>query len=310
MRTLIASGFIAILAVGCAGQPDPVTHSDEPRGTNYSATIAATVLRQGNYAQAASLADAAIASDKVDTHARKFAYGVRAAASLHSGHYEQASQDLDAIGRLERAVPPADLAAGDAALSAHPDRPEAYFARAKLYLAAGQYPLAISDCDIGVGLKLAQAGSGARSHAAWSSFDEGRFQQVIDDLGDNSMKLDGQPYSILVLHLARAKLGRDDRQEMARAVDAAGLTEWPAPVLDFYLGRIDQRQLFAAAGDGPDYRTREGQRCEANFYSGEEANLHGDKDDARDLLEAAMNHCPAGFFESTAAGAEHGRLVK
>jgi len=305
MRRLIASCFIATFAA-CGTEPG--SHSDDQRATNYSATIAATVLRQGNFAQAASLADAAIASDKLDLHAQKFAYEVRAAASLHSGRYDQAAQDLNAIGQLERAVPPTDLAASDAALVAHPDSPEAYFARARLYLVAGQYAQATSDCDIGLGLKLAQVRTGARDRAAWKSFDEERFQQVIDDLGDNSVKLDGQPHSILLLHLARAKLGRDDRQEMARAVDAAGLTEWPAPVLDFYLKRINRAQLFAAASDGPDYSTREDHRCEANFYAGEAANLDGNKEDARELLKTAMNDCPTGFFEATAAGAEHGRL--
>lgn len=266
-------------------------------------------MRQGNYAQAAGLAEAALASDNLNTRNQAFAHGVRAAALLHTGRYDQAASDLDFIVKLEP-TPPRDFAAGDVAIAAHPDRADAYFIRARLYLAANQYAQAIGDCDIAIGLKVAALRIPARDRAAWDSFDAARFQQTIDDIGDNAFKVEAQPYSVLLLHLARAKLGRNDEQELGRAVDAVGLTEWPAPILAFYLKRIDRDQLFAAAAEGPDHKVRVGQRCEANFYAGEDANLHGDQAGARDLFETAVIDCPEHFFEAIAAHAELVRLHK
>ena len=75
-----------------------------------------------------------------------------------------------------------------------------------------------------------------------------------------------------------------------------------------YLGRIDQKQLFAAANTAPDRKKRKGQLCEANFYAGEAAALQNRLGDAHDLLDAAVDQCPPTFFEARAAGAERTRL--
>ena len=119
-----------------------------------------------------------------------------------------------------------------------------------------------------------------------------------------------QPYKLLLLHIARARAGRDDSTEMSRAVDVAGQTEWPAPILAFCLGRIDRRQLFDAADDGPSHEVRERQRCEAKFYAGEEALRHGDQADAKTFFKGAWDDCPSHFNEAETAGAELGRLRK
>jgi hypothetical protein len=278
---------------------------NDARGPNDSVSVMAAVLRQGNYDQAAALAEAAITKNNLQPRARKFAEGIRAAAALHTGHYDVAAQALEFIGRRE---PPRDIAAADTAIAAHPDRPEGYFVRAALALAGGQPTLASGDCDIAVGLEVAAIRSDGMDRAAWDNFSAGRFQQAIDDLGGNSTKVASQPYALLLLHVARAKLGRNDEQEMARAVDAAGLAEWPAPVLAFYLGRIDEEQLFTAAKEAPDDQTRVGQRCEANFYAGESRLMHSDTDGAKDLFETAARDCPIRFFEASAATTEIARL--
>ncbi len=306
IRILVACSFVATLAA-CGTPRDPIIHSEDNRGSGYPITVAASVLRQGNFVQALGLADAAIASNSLDLHDQKFAHGVRAAALLHAGRYDQAAQDLAFIAPLESGAT-RDIAAGNAAIAAHPDRAEAYFALARLYLIAAQYPEAIANCDIAVGFEVAAIRIPARDRAAWSRFNTGRFQEVIDDIGDNYFKIEAQPYTILLLHLAKAKLGRNDDQELRRAVDAVGSSEWPAPVLAFYLGRVTRDQLFDAAGEGPDHKTREGQRCEANFYAGEQAALYRKTADARDLLETAQRNCPEHFFEAAAATAELGRL--
>ena len=267
-------------------------------------------MRQGNYARAADLAHDALATGQLDKRDLKFAYGVHAAAQLHAGQPALAIPDLSSIASLDPAPGPRSIAAADAAIAAHPNRPEAYFERAALFLEAGQVAPATNDCDIAVGLAQQAVRIPSRDRAAWENFEAGPYQAAIDDIGDSSAKVEAQPYTLLLLHPARARLGRNDEPELSRAVDPVGLADWPAPVLAFYLGRISRDQLFAAADDGPDYKTRVGQRCEANFYAGEYLDLHGETADAQELLEAAANDCPIQFFEAAAAGAELSRLRK
>lgn len=303
LRILILSGFLGVLAA--CGTKDAMVERLDTNSVNYSVTVAATVLRQGKYDDAVNLADQAIASQRLRPRNQKFAQGIRAAAALHTGRYDQAAQALGQMALQER---PSDAAAADAAIAAHPNRPDGYFARAALSVASGRYPEAVSDCDIAIGLEVAAVRTGMRDRGAWESFDAGRYQDTVTDLGDSSLKAAAQPYELLLLHLARAKLGRDDTGELARAVDSTGQTEWPAPVLAFYLGRIDRDRLFAAADNGPDFDTRKGQRCEAYFYAGEAASLHGRPDEARDLLEQAIDDCPRSFAEAKAAEGERARM--
>ena len=306
MRTLILSSFVAVLAA-CGTGPDPTTKGLDKSAANYSVTVAATVLQQGNFDRAMTLADTAIASNQLDPRNRNFAEGIRATAALHTARYDQAAQALAVFSAHE---PAPDASAADAAVAAHPNRPDGYFARAALSLSAGRYAQATGDCDIAIGLEVAAVHVAIRDRGAWESFAEGHYREVTGDLGDNSAKVAAQPYELLLLHLARAKLGRDDTQELGRVVDSVGATDWPAPVLAFYLGRIDQKQLFDAADDGPDSKARAGRRCEANFYAGEAAGLRGRPDEARDLLDTAIDRCPSSYFEAKAAFGERSRLPK
>jgi len=302
--------FVLFIILAALTACNTKTNSEGASGqpvSGYSVAIAAAVLRQGNYDHAAELADAIVSANGLNARNQKFAEGIRAAAALHTAHYDRAAQALGVIAREE---PTRDGAFIDAEISVHPNRPEGYFARAALSLAAGQYAAATADCDIAIELEVTGMRIGIRDRSAWESFDAGRFQEVIDNLGNNSGKAAAQPYTLLLLHLARAKLGRDDTQDLAHAVDSTGQTEWPAPVLAFYLGRIDQKQLFAAAGAGPNRKERKGQLCEANFYAGEAAGLHGQTSEARDLFDAAVDDCPPTFFEARAAGSERARLAK
>jgi lipoprotein NlpI len=59
-----------------------------------------------------------------------------------------------------------------------------------------------------------------------------------------------------------------------------------------------------AAADNPDAKTKKGQICEANFYSGELALLQGKRGEAIRLFRLAAADCPPDFVESAAATAE------
>ncbi len=304
MRTLALAGLIATL-VAC-GNEQRNSASDNSNPT-YSVTVATAVLRRGDYDQARALAENAIASNKLQWPTDRLAEGIRAAAALHTKQYELAASALENIGRIESATAQS-LAEADRDIEAHPDKSPAYFARARLLLADGRYPDAMNDCDTAIGLETAAIAVSEKEVGAWKNFVAGHYQQTIDDLGGSPDKVAGRPYALLPLHLAHAKLGQNDTRELARAVDAAGQTVWPAPVLAFYLNRIDRDGLFAAANKAPDDESRRTQLCDANFYAGEDAVLHGYSDDARNLLRKAIDICPSNFFEAESAVTELARI--
>jgi hypothetical protein len=62
MRTFTLLCLIALLLTACDTSHEPVIKSfHDIRNSEYSITVAATVLRQGNYGYAAMLANAALA---------------------------------------------------------------------------------------------------------------------------------------------------------------------------------------------------------------------------------------------------------
>ena len=85
------------------------------------------------------------------------------------------------------------------------------------------------------------------------------------------------------------------------------LSQWPGPVLQLYLGKLTASQVFAAAAD-PDAKKQRNQQCEADFYTAEDALLHGHRALALEGLNAAVDGCPKSFFEYDGAGAELKRL--
>jgi lipoprotein NlpI len=116
-------------------------------------------------------------------------------------------------------------------------------------------------------------------------------------------------YAIVWRYLSVAK---DQGQQTALrdlAENASKLENrlWPAPVVDFYLGKIDQKAMFAAANN-PDAKKTAEQICEANFYAGEAALLKSSIEEAIPLLRLAERDCPKTFYESHGASVELGRV--
>lgn len=90
---------------------------------------------------------------------------------------------------------------------------------------------------------------------------------------------------------------------LRQASEQIDMSKWPAPVIKLYLGEMSPTQVLAAADD-PDAIIKQGQVCEANFYTGERALQNGDKDEAARLFKLAAADCPKTFDEFSAAIAE------
>jgi tetratricopeptide (TPR) repeat protein len=116
-------------------------------------------------------------------------------------------------------------------------------------------------------------------------------------------------YAILWRYITRAKI--EGQQAPARELteNAAKLKDlnWPTPVIDFYLGKIDDKRMFAAA-ENPEPKKNTEQICETNFYAAEAKLLKGATEEAIPLLRAAEKECPPTFYEAHGAHAELKRL--
>ena len=83
----------------------------------------------------------------------------------------------------------------------------------------------------------------------------------------------------------------------------ADLSSWPGPVLKFYMGRMTEDALMAAAAD-PDPQTHVGEACEANFYAGENALEHQRQAAALGRFRSVHDNCIKDYVEYGAALAE------
>jgi len=114
-------------------------------------------------------------------------------------------------------------------------------------------------------------------------------------------------YSVLWLHLARHRAGQDDRAELVANAEKLDQSQWPWPVVAYYLGTLDPAQLGTAAAAPESPQARKEQTCEANFYLGA-APAKGATVEAQRRLRAAVAECPKGFIEYSAAKLELKRL--
>lgn len=115
--------------------------------------------------------------------------------------------------------------------------------------------------------------------------------------------------AMLFRYLAEAKIGNALAAARDLESDAAQLKErrWPAPIIDFHLGRIDEKTMFAAANDS-DPQIENAKVCAANFHAGESRLFRGQVAAAIPLLRAAERICPPHFYESHGANTELKRL--
>jgi lipoprotein NlpI len=129
----------------------------------------------------------------------------------------------------------------------------------------------------------------------------GKTQEAVRDLTRASELNPTYAYTALWLEIAnrRAKLA----SRLSEATTRLNVTNWPAPILRLYLGKLTPDAALAAADD-PDLATKRGQVCEANFYSAELVLQQGAKDDAERLFRQAADGCPASFIEASAAKVE------
>jgi len=136
-------------------------------------------------------------------------------------------------------------------------------------------------------------------------FFQGRFHQSAQTLHQVVRIKPENHHAALWRYLALGK-ANDDRsaaRELAEySARAATDKRWPTAVFEYYLGKIDESSLHAAA-ETVDEALKSEQQCQAHFYIAEAKLLKGAKDDAIPRLQAAKSQCApnASFFHGANA---------
>ena len=273
---------------------------------------------------------------------RKFVLAafVLASGPAFAGSYDDFSQGVTALteGRSNDLVI-ADfsraIAAGDLAPSL---QPTAYLDRGVAYLASGKCALAYADFDMSLKLRwgyLQTIMGRGNAEACLGRYDDaaadftaaantnptagiyraigsmhwmaGNFSLAETDF-QKSLQLDPQaPYPLLWLGISRMRDDTFDAQSFAKYFSDMSVSDWPLPILRFYMGRITATEMAAEAAKG-DAKDVPGHKCEADFYDGEWKLTHGDVGAGKAMFQDAVNICPKNFVEFGSARLELKRL--
>jgi lipoprotein NlpI len=212
------------------------------------------------------------------------AYNARGGAQAMAGHIDRALADYEASIRLK------------------PNYAEAYNNRGLLHEDQGRYDLAVADFDMLI--KLKSNFPPAYEARGLGRFALGDFKGAAGDF-EKGLKLDPSVdmYRVLWLHLARARMGKADPDELSRNAAMFRGQKWPSPVVALFLGKMTPAELHAASVEG-DPEDLPGQSCDAVFYTGEYELLHKAASTAKKELEQAVKSCSSDSFERMGAVAE------
>ena len=194
----------------------------------------------------------------------------------------------------------------DRAISLQPNDGLAFIRRANALQEKRLYERALADYEAATQLDPKFASERSKG---FLFFYLGRMTQSAEMFEKYMKSNPNDTWVILFRYLVEAKIGNALAAARELENDAIGLKErrWPAPVIDFHLGRIDEKAMFAAAND-PDQNMRNEKVCAANFHAGEARLLRAQVSAAIPLLRAAEKDCPSHFYESHGASTELKRL--
>lgn len=216
------------------------------------------------------------------------------------GRYDQAIADFDAALKLK-----------DAAAT--------LMQRANSYRAKGDYERAVADFAA-----AAARDTKAEGLEGWEAINErgltqflaGRYAEAATDL-DKALTVglpshQGDvlwlPYQAAWLHVARARAGQNDAEELGRYSAKMDLKSWPGTLVAYFLGQLKADQLSPPSSHGSMIgRARD---CGLSFFTGEDALVKGNAAEASRLFNHVREVCNIHTVYYLAAGAELKRMGK
>ena len=194
----------------------------------------------------------------------------------------------------------------DRAIGLQPTLATAFVKRADAYQAIRQYERAMADYEAAEEL---DSTFHFDRDKGFLLFYLGRMSQSAETF-ERYMKSNPADVRVILFHyLAEAKIGNVEGAARELAAQAAKLKQvgWPARVIDFHLGKLDEKAMLATADD-PDPKMKREKTCVVNFHAGEQRLFRAYIGGAITLLRAAAKDCPSQLYESHGATTELQRL--
>ena len=275
MNRVLAAAFL--VAVG-AGSALAAGYDDFSRGVNAN--------NRGDAETAISSFTAALAAGDLATAYVPNAHFGRARAYLQKDKCAEALADLDEVIKLKA------------------DNVDAYILRAAANACSNKSDAAQADFNAATGLRPSAVLYEAVGRFQWNY---GHFPQAAENYAQavNLAAKDNphSPYTQLWYAMSADRAGMLDRVKFAADVSELDFGDWPAPLLDFYSGKVAADKVYSEAASR-DAQTATNQKCEADFYIGEWQLARKDGAAARPLLQQAVSECPHNFLEYSAAQVE------
>lgn len=216
-----------------------------------------------------------------------------------NGQYDQAIADFDAALKLKNEA-------------------GTLIQRGASYRAKGDYDRAVADYTAALATDAKEAGL-----EGWEIYNErglteflaARYDRAAADfekvvtlgLATHAGDVLWLPYQAAWLHIARAKAGQNDADELARNAGKIDLKQWPGTLVAFFLGQMKADQMSPPSSHGSMGRARE---CNLSFFTGEHALIKGNGAEAAPLFLRTREVCNLHTVQYLAAGIELKRLGK
>jgi len=292
--------FTQALAAGDLS-PDDQFAARKGRGGEYSArSLIADAFQRRD--EARRLRDDAIADItaalRLKTDDRSL-YIARAQDNHMNSQYDQAIADFDAALKLKAS-------------------PVTLLQRAASHRAKGDYDRAVADATAALALDAKDGdldGWEIYNERGYAQFLAARYDAAAADfekaltLGSASRADDvlWLPYQAAWLHIARARAGQNDAEELARNAGKIDLKQWPGTLIAFFLGQVKSEQMSPPSNHGA---MGHGRECNLSFFSAEHALIKGENAEAARLFARAREVCNIHTVHSLAAAVELKRLGK
>ncbi|MGJ7916886.1 retroviral-like aspartic protease family protein [Massilia sp. LXY-6] len=142
---------------------------------------------------------------------------------------------------------------------------------------------------------LDKAAAGGEPHANLAQgrqlVEAGKPAEAIPKLRAALDRLPAERFGPMWLYLARVRNGETDlaKTELQAVLKKQDNDEWPEPIAQFYLGKLDAAGLLERAGKEPKFAR--GRSCDANAYMARWHEAQGDKERAASLMATVRAHC-------------------
>ncbi|CCE03493.1 exported hypothetical protein [Bradyrhizobium sp. STM 3809] len=187
----------------------------------------------------------------------------------------------------------------DRAIELNPRSASSFAGLAVVHHRRGNLEAAIHDLDQAIGFD--SNNPGLYRSRGFLQLETERVKEAAEDFIKSLEPNPRDRYTQLWLDVARRRSAQPSR--LAEAAKQFNLSDWPGPIIRFYLGEITAEDLLAKAEDSNPSK-RAGQVCAANYFVGELALASKDDAGAAKHLAEAVRMCPDGFAGLPLARAE------